>query len=200
MSSVDQPVDLLVVEGFVGAEGDAIRALFELRLERCSAGGQLAIRREQVALGEAGDVGGPFGIVVVAANAHELARRPAGTGVQDVRLAAGDAGCSQRGDVTVAAMLAQQRCGVPQLAERVVGPWQRTVRGEQRAPFQRRRHGGASSQRRHFGNVQFAERPSQCNDRSVEPRRQRCLWRRETPKHRESLSPLVRERSCRTSP
>ncbi len=129
-----------------GGEGDAVGALLDVSLERSTFRRQLPIGGQQTTFGQPGDDLLPLDVVVVAGDGHHVPGRGTGGDLQDVGLSSRHPGRDQRRDVAVAAVLAQERGGVPEHVDRFLGPRERGVGGEQRSAIERRCSGRPSGQ------------------------------------------------------
>ena len=133
---LDEAGERGVVERVVGAERDGVGAVLESPAQRPPGVGQ---RRRPPSAGPAPrarrDHGRPLGVVVVARPLDHRPGHVAGGRLEDVATRGRRSPSGrQQGDVAVAAVLAQQRRGVPEHVERIVGPGEGGVGGEQARP------------------------------------------------------------------
>ena len=140
--------------------------------------------------------------VALAAGQGEAA---AGGGVRDQRLEAVQVGVQQRGDVPVAAVLAQQGRRVPQVQQRLAGPGEVGVPGVERAPLGGQRVAGLAQQPGQLGELRRvdgvgAEQPGQrARGRRPSGRRRPAPGRRASRPAGSCARPGT-ARSCRRSP
>src|SRR6185437_2210577 len=104
-----------------------------------------ALLVQQAVAGQAGGGGVPFLVGPPARLLHGLPLEVVAA-AQDQDRATVQARRDQRRHVTVAAVLAQDRGGVPQRLHRIVRPGQRGVRGRERPARGRHRQGGGAAE------------------------------------------------------
>src|ERR1700728_4096907 len=163
--SVEQLLELLVVQAVVGGEGRAVGAILDVVAHVLAPGRELAVSADELAIDESGGHAVPFGVVVVPGCLEYLARDDASCCLKDVRFTAAYSGGGQSCDMPVASVLAQQRAGLPQGGSRFRRPRQCPVGGEQGAALHRRRLcSGARENGCHLhclGEISAGERPPQ---------------------------------------
>jgi len=91
--------------------------------------------------------------------------------------------------VRVAALLTQQRCGMPQRGQRIIRPWQRPIRGEHGPSVQRCLARRLSRQFRCHSDVFIGAEPvaAQGVNRGVAPGPQRIVRAGDLPRRRQGL-------------